>query len=70
MPKYLIPFTMDGEVELEAETREEAARIVDAMSAKDLTEHLDDTQTFPPETLEERAASEAEWKAQLEAHVA
>lgn len=70
MPKFLIPFSMDGEVEIEADTREEAEAEADAMSARELTEHLDDIQRFPAETPEERAAQEAEWKAQLNAGIA
>lgn len=70
MPKFLIPFTMDGEVEIEAASREDAEAQVERMSTVALTEHLDDLQVFPAETPEEREAQEAEWKAQLNAGIA
>lgn len=64
MPKYIIGYVIDGEVEIEAANAEEANAIFQKFGKRQLTER-GELFAFDPETREERAAWSAEQAAKV-----
>lgn len=63
MPKYIIEYAINGDVEIEAANADEALTAFDNMTNSELGREGDVERLTDPQTKEEKAAEEAAWKA-------
>ena len=67
MPKFIVNWSMSGEVVIEAPTREAAQEEFDSMSTYQIVDTHDEFSCDQPETDAERDEAYAKWRADLNA---